>query len=94
MPSKTPATVLTALTVTTLLLLGCTMPGGSHVSHEGMVYVPPTTGTMVGRWVPISEANGPTISPTSGVSQASISKLQNEGTKTIVSNPSMGLGGR
>ncbi|MSU69355.1 MAG: hypothetical protein EXS39_00960 [Opitutaceae bacterium] len=91
MSARISAVVLIAFAAASFLLAGCAAPGSSNLLREDLVYLPPSTGTMVGRWVPKSQVNTPSISPTATMSNVSLSKLQNEGTKTTPSNHSMGL---
>jgi hypothetical protein len=76
-------------------LASCTLPKPetSPTAKEDLVYIPPSTGSLTGRWVPRSEVNSPTISPEARVSAQAINSMQTEGLKTTPSNPSMGLGG-
>jgi hypothetical protein len=92
MPAKFPVSFLAGASVAAGLLAGCGTPGSSSAGREDMVYIPPSTGTMVGRWVPKSQASDPTISPTAIVNYSSIAKVQNEGMKSTLSSPSVGLG--
>ena len=90
-PSPAPLAALTVLLVG-LGLAGCqTKPTTEQpkAAKEEMVYIPPSTGNMTGRWVPRSDAGAPSISPTSGMSGTAVKKLQTEGLKNSPSSPSV-----
>ena len=63
------------------------------VGKEEMVYIPPSTGNMTGRWVPRSDAGAPGISPGSMASGTSVKKLQTEGMKNSPNSPSVSQSG-
>jgi hypothetical protein len=89
--SPTRFVALTAL-LAGLGLAGCQTTSTTEqpkTSKEDMVYIPPSTGNMTGRWVPRSDANAPGISPGSMASGTSVKKLQTEGTKNSPSSPSV-----
>ncbi len=77
-------------------LTGCqttSTTGQAKTNQEDMVYIPPSTGNMTGRWVPRSDAGAPSISPVSTASGTSVKKLQIEGLKNSPSSASVSQSG-
>ena len=58
-------------------------------NHENMVYIPPSTSSLVGRWVPKEDAGAPGVAATGGISATTIKTMQIEGLKNTPSSPSV-----